>query len=106
MKHYVYIMKAKGWAKIGVSHNVERRLKMMQTGCPLKIMIMNKFPFDSRAQAFECENALHRLLKEHRERGEWFRYAAIRESLNFKVKGFDLALGPDLAWAAEILNTP
>ena len=43
-KRYVYLLKTDdNRYKIGVSVNVERRIKQLQTGCSDKIMIVDKF---------------------------------------------------------------
>lgn len=62
--------------KIGISENVENRIKQLQTGCPFKIDVVRSYssPISSR-----IEKVLHRQFQtrkadenEHNLLGEWF----------------------------------
>lgn len=68
---YVYLMRAANRVKIGYANNVDKRVKQLQTGCPLKINVIfagyvgTKAPF--------IENLLHVLFKRKRvANSEWF----------------------------------
>ena len=102
MKHYVYIVKADKWIKVGVSHNVSRRIKMMQTGCPLKIHLLGAFPFQSRAEAFSTESDVHKQLKPCRRFGEWFDYKKAKKLLKFEVNGKKILLTKGFEWRADV----
>jgi len=69
----VYVIRA-GYThyKIGVSENVTKRLRQLQTGNPerLKVIHIQGFPDISIARIIEKH--LHRMLKDYRLNGEWF----------------------------------
>lgn len=65
----IYIMSAGNTVKIGVSKNVEKRKKQLQTGCPEIITIEYQ---RERADAYKLEKKLHRDLCEYRTQGEWY----------------------------------
>jgi len=68
---FVYVIQAaSGLVKIGVSHDPERRLSTLQTGHPDELRLLG---FVSGGRPLEAH--LHRMLKAHRVRGEWFRPA-------------------------------
>jgi len=55
--------------KIGMSHNVNKRLKQLQTGCPTQLTIFDQIlTIDCRA----AERELHLLYADRRINGEWF----------------------------------
>lgn len=58
--------------KVGISQDVIRRIKHIQTGCPMEITDVWEInaTFNGSAQALEKE--LHERLKEHHSFGEWF----------------------------------
>jgi hypothetical protein len=71
---YVYIIAYGDLVKIGISCDPKRRLKDMLTGLP------DKKPYVARTRllpnerdARSLERRLHRLFRERRVRGEWFR---------------------------------
>ena len=66
---HVYILKVKNRYKIGITKNLEKRLRELQTGNPDEIMLVcaNFIP-----NASELEANLHRELAHYRIRGEWF----------------------------------
>lgn len=55
--------------KIGRSFNCEKRLKQIQTSCPYKLRIVDKFESDD---ATEEEKAFHSQYSRFRLYGEWF----------------------------------
>jgi len=87
MNYYVYMMKAGGYIKIGVSKAPEKRRESMQTGNPHLIEIVARFPFNSKAEAFDFENMLHKRLRDYNYRGEWFRSGCIGLALKRQVRG-------------------
>lgn len=69
-KRYVYLVKSEnGLYKIGVSNNVERRIKQLQTGSPDKIIMIDKFLSD---YPFKVESTLHRINNIDNISGEWY----------------------------------
>ena len=74
---FVYIIKATGTTsyKIGVSKSPINRLKDLQTANPCKLIIVNKWEFPLKSDAYKIEKELHIYLKEYRCLGgkEWFR---------------------------------
>jgi predicted GIY-YIG superfamily endonuclease len=71
----VYIIKAKNQPlyKIGVTYNINKRIKQLQTGCPFPIelyFLVNGFP---RNIAIQTEKQLHKTMSHYRTSGEWFR---------------------------------
>lgn len=65
----VYVAKYKGIYKIGVSGNVERRLKQLQCGCPGIVPVYESTFLDN---AFQVEHELHNEFKSYCIGGEWF----------------------------------
>jgi hypothetical protein len=55
--------------KIGVSDNVDMRIKNLQTANGFPLLIIDKFICNN---AFNMENQIHKLLKEYKLTGEWF----------------------------------
>lgn len=55
--------------KIGVSKDVNKRLKQLQTGNPFVITLVERFP---TKYAFKIEAALHVSYKINNVEGEWF----------------------------------
>lgn len=68
---YVYLVQQSGtcFYKIGFSHNPEKRIKQLQTACPVPL----HFVFVSEA-AKTFEESLHRGYAEYRCAGEWFNF--------------------------------
>lgn len=68
---YVYLLKvsSEGIYKIGVSRNVERRVKQLQTGNPEPIEIVKTF---LSQYPYKIENVLHRRYRLNHVQGECF----------------------------------
>lgn len=58
--------------KIGKAKDPSARLKLIQTGSPLKLAIYALWKFPTMADANEVESACHRWFKSKRTSGEWF----------------------------------
>lgn len=70
MSVYFYYLPISGLVKIGVSDDVEQRVKTLSTGCPEVgevIHVIDDF-------GFKAEKWLHKHFKELKVKGEWFRY--------------------------------
>jgi len=81
--NFVYLVHASGHWKLGVSQNVEQRLRELQTGCPFRVEIVK---FWKSEHATKVERALHRRFAEHRMEGEWFK---LPENSVTYLKGID-----------------
>jgi predicted GIY-YIG superfamily endonuclease len=80
MQTYVYFMQAgKSHIKIGVSDDPDARVRELQTGAFKTLHVIARFPFPSRAAAFEVEKELHRKFSHLKVSGEWFKRAIIRD---------------------------
>ena len=65
------------WVKIGfTAGDPRKRLKALQTGCPLKLVLLGAIPAPGRAEA-----ELHDVLREERGIGEWFGFTPYVSSL-------------------------
>ena len=70
---YVYIMKNElGRYKIGISSNVENRLRSLKTASGYRIKVLRTFLLEDRRSAQRLENLLHTKFKKNRKLGEWF----------------------------------
>ena len=61
-----------GPVKVGITADVPKRLSGLQTGSPLKLVIVGKYAFWRREHARLVEGAFHRACDVHRLEGEWF----------------------------------
>lgn len=84
---YILYISELNVCKIGISENVEKRLKQLQTGCPFKIDVARKYDTDNSTK---IEKILHRKYQnrklddnEYNLIGEWFNIP-ISEVLNFE----------------------
>jgi hypothetical protein len=71
---FVYLVKAKAtnYYKIGASKEVYRRLKSLQVGTPLELIICDRiFTMDCK----KLEKALHEYYDAYSIRGEWFNFS-------------------------------
>lgn len=73
-KCWVYFIQEgyKGFLKIGVSDDVDSRLKALQTATPRNLILQAKIGCASRREAYDLENQLHKMFKDFHYRGEWF----------------------------------
>lgn len=73
---YVYFIQEKlgelAPVKIGVAKNPEVRLAELQIGNPRKLILLTQIGPVSQKRAYHLEKQLHRKLKRHKLRGEWF----------------------------------
>ena len=64
--------------KIGVSTNIGKRMKGVQTGHPKRLNCIWRFyTGTSRTHAYKMEKKLHRVCKKHKLVGEWFSIEAL-----------------------------
>ena len=66
---FVYFMvnERHGFCKIGYSLNPEKRLKELQTGCPVPIFIKKTIVGD-----LKLESKFHKYFRKYKSNGEWF----------------------------------
>lgn len=78
---YVYLLKIpeKSIYKIGVSKDVEKRIKQLQTGNYEQITLVHKFKSN---YPYKIESILHGMYKFKRIEGEWYDMSA-KEEENF-----------------------
>jgi predicted GIY-YIG superfamily endonuclease len=82
---YVYfIQQGYGAIKIGVSDDPDQRLLKLQTGTSRALRVIAKFPFSTRAAAFDMERDLHLKFCHLRLSGEWFKRRLLKE---LKIQG-------------------
>jgi predicted GIY-YIG superfamily endonuclease len=68
-KSYVYLLLDGMNYKIGITTNMDNRIKELQTGNSRNISVVFYYPINS---AQKMEAMLHRKYKKKRVRGEWF----------------------------------
>lgn len=68
----VYVMECAGYTKIGVAFNPAKRLKEINTGAPVRAVLVTAREFECSQVAHEVELRLHRVFARHRSNGEWF----------------------------------
>jgi len=86
-KHYVYIIREKGLSnrqlicKIGLSNNVEQRLKTLQGANIRELQIMETFHVGNYyGESKKIEDKIQSMF--HKEKGEWFKF----NPTDFKMK--------------------
>lgn len=72
--HYVYFISNGVHTKVGVSKNINKRLKTLQTSNPQQLTLYDKLPCSSLMSAMVLESKLHKMLKTERSDAlnEWF----------------------------------
>lgn len=68
----VYLIRAAQFYKIGQSVNPEKRLKSIQTGCPIRCSYLGCIPTPRHIDADHFEKVLHSEFAVCRTYGEWF----------------------------------
>lgn len=69
---YIYSMYAGNYIKIGITSNINSRIKQVQTGCPISIHKVIYKKALNRSEALKSEKNLHLLFSENNTFGEWF----------------------------------
>lgn len=71
---YIYLIYNGEQTKIGVSVNVDKRLKALQTGSASKLSLLRKYKIGDSGLAYRLEKQLHKMFFQSRCRhnGEWF----------------------------------
>ncbi len=75
---YIYLIRCveNNFYKIGISKNIERRLKQIQTSSPDKIYLVHKY---QSQHASKIEKALHSFFKAYHRNNEWFELSLSEE---------------------------
>jgi predicted GIY-YIG superfamily endonuclease len=75
-KSYVYIVRAgkgsRAPIKVGMTDDVNSRIKQLQTGNPLELFLVMHFECKDRTHALRLEKTIHEILQGQRLCGEWF----------------------------------
>jgi predicted GIY-YIG superfamily endonuclease len=71
--YHVYVVKDKRHeCKVGMTKNVQARVKQLQTGHPMSLSVAKVFSFESKMQALHIEKSIHKMYRNHKMKGEWF----------------------------------
>lgn len=91
-KGYVYFISDNdGSMKVGVTENIDKRMKALQTGNAKPLELMYYVQTKDMKEAYELEAALHRKLKRHKIINEWFKEKAVLRLIRrrtVRVDGF------------------
>jgi hypothetical protein len=81
---FIYLIRCSenSYYKIGITKNIERRLKQIQTSSPDHIYLVEKY---ESPYASKIEKALHNFFKSYHRNNEWFEL-----SLTEEVKFLDM----------------
>jgi hypothetical protein len=105
---YVIADQARQFAKVGMSRDVNSRLKQLQTDCPLRLEIVQAHPC---TYVKVRETRAHILLKELRVQGEWFKWdegkiqTAVDDALAIPDETIKFALSKYAGTAREYRKT-
>ena len=77
-KHYLYAISNGEQVKLGMSSNINGRLKTLQTSSPNELVLLWRYYIaNTPVEAIRIEKMLHRACKEFHIRGEWFKMECI-----------------------------
>ncbi len=87
--HYIYFIttvseKGGDHLKIGVTTDIDNRVKQIQTGCPLPIKVDCLIPASSKQHAYDLEAQLHSKFAEYMTCGEWFVKAKVYSNMSIQ----------------------
>jgi ribosomal protein S25 len=68
----LYLIQAGEYTKIGITQDINKRLKSMETDNPLKLKILFYQKFEN---ANKLESYLHKVLKKFNTKNEWFKFS-------------------------------
>lgn len=78
VKHYLYAISDGVSIKLGMSSNVQNRLKALQTSNSSQLVVLWKYyAADNSKGAIQAERKLHTACKKYKIRGEWFKYECL-----------------------------
>lgn len=76
--HFIYVISVTKLGiplapvKIGITSQVDGRLKALQTASPYPLSLVHTFTVPNKGIAREIERAFHEVQKKHKTSGEWF----------------------------------
>jgi len=70
---YLYLIQCHQFIKIGIAQNPMGRISSMQSGNPYELKLIKFFKVENM---LDVEKRLHRFVKDHHVRGEWFKLPA------------------------------
>ena len=72
--YYLYIVKCKKFAKVGISSNLKSRLEALNAFNPVEVKLVSKIKYHDKKSALMCEKELHKILKlkGYHIKYEWF----------------------------------
>jgi hypothetical protein len=73
---HLYIVSSGDRVKIGVTSNIEQRIKTLSTGNPDPIELLY---IEERYMPHKAEKYLHREFQKNRVRGEWFEGVTVQQ---------------------------
>ena len=86
-KYYLYAIGDGEYIKLGVTTDVKRRLKSLQTGHPKVLKeLWRYYVGKDKKEAYKTEKQLHRYSRKHRCRGEWFKQECLVIVDQFVIK--------------------
>ena len=88
-RYMVYAIRQGNSIKIGMTCNLKSRIKTLQTGSKVKLKKEWSLEGLSKKHAQDYERALHKICKEYKIRGEWYRDQAIFLCKRFEPNIFD-----------------
>lgn len=71
-QNVVYFMSTADHMKIGISKNLDSRIKQVQTGCPIQLRRVEYVVVENRDIALSLEKMLHNEFRDLNTFGEWF----------------------------------
>lgn len=77
--YFIKINRKKGPIKVGVTMDIDERLRSLQTANPYELKVLASICCKSKRHAFELEQDIHVKLKRYRVRGEWFSHEIEKE---------------------------
>lgn len=72
-KTFLYVIQSQEFCKVGISHNVERRMHHFRAGNPHPLPVLATFRFGSRLAALLAERTTHSVLSPYSIGREWFK---------------------------------
>jgi hypothetical protein len=72
-RHFIYVIgREEGPVKVGITSSPADRLRTLQTGCPFKLTLFQKWECADRSDAIEHEDIFGGVCADSRIIGEWF----------------------------------
>ena len=74
--------------KIGITHDLSKRIKQMQVGSPKILKLQFAIIFDDKDVARRVEKIIHEMLKSRNTHGEWFTCGVKTQSILRKLEPY------------------